>query len=172
MRGPREWRGKTRCLKIPERCDTFGREEAIEILGTEAVHTLKTRTERGVNGGFDCFGLGSVVGLAHHRGEGAAARARRIPSLSMRACSVLRFNPSAVAAPFGPLITQSEAFSASRMCRRSASSMVSIFRPGAGAGSACRSLRGTFKIAPVDRITARSTRFLEFADISGPVVTD
>src|SRR5262245_11382152 len=62
-------------------------------------------------------GSGGGVGLALHRGDGAAARARRIPSLSMRACSVLRFNPSDAAAPFGPLITQFEASSASRMCR-------------------------------------------------------
>ena len=39
-------------------------------------------------------------GLAFHREfwNGAAARARRIPSFSMRACSVLRFNPSDAAA--------------------------------------------------------------------------
>ena len=74
-------------------------------------------------------GSGSSVGLAFHLGDGAAARARRIPSLSMRACRVLLFNPSDVAAPFGPLITQSEASSACRMCLRSVSSRVSILLP-------------------------------------------
>ena len=44
------------------------------------------------------------------------------------------FGPSDAAAPPGPLITQSEAPSASRMCRRSASSRVSSFRAAGGAG--------------------------------------
>jgi hypothetical protein len=56
-------------------------------------------------------------GLARHYElwAGAAARARRIPSFSMRACKVLRLSPSLVAAPFGPLITQSAASSAFRI---------------------------------------------------------
>ncbi len=93
---------------------------------------------------------------------GAAARARRMPNFSMRACSVLRFNPSVVAAPLRPLITQSAASRAARMWRRSDSSNVSIFWAAAAAGAtgwACRSFSGTFRTGPDERMMARSTRF-------------
>src|SRR5437016_4343183 len=138
--------------------DCFGIRQRRQMLLTTADRLRPMTGKVGVQPRGD--GSCSRVGLALHREfwNGAAARARRIPSFSMRACSVLRFNPSDVAAPFGPLITQFEASRASRMCRRSASSMVPILREEAGVGRACRSLRGTFKIGPVDRITRSEER--------------
>ena len=58
----------------------------------------------------------------------------RIPSLSIRHCSVVRFRPRSDAAPLRPLITQLERCSASNIVRRSASSRVSCFPAAAGAG--------------------------------------
>src|SRR5213078_1659455 len=51
---------------------------------------------------------------------------RRMPSLRMRAWSVVRFMPSSVAAPLGPAMRHWVCLSARRMCWRSASSRVEI----------------------------------------------
>src|SRR5437588_10975303 len=51
---------------------------------------------------------------------------RRIPSLRMRAWSVVRFMPRTTAAPLGPAMRHCVCFSARRMCWRSASSSVEM----------------------------------------------
>src|SRR2546430_10316552 len=49
-----------------------------------------------------------------------------MPSLRMRACSVVRFMPRRTAAPLGPAMRHCVCFKARRMCWRSASSRVEI----------------------------------------------
>src|SRR5207244_13181646 len=51
---------------------------------------------------------------------------RRMPSLRMRAWSVVRFMPSRVAAPLGPALRHCVCLSARQICWRSASSRVEI----------------------------------------------
>ena len=51
---------------------------------------------------------------------------RRMPSLRMRAWSVVRFMPSSAAAPLGPAMRHCVCLSARKMCWRSASSRVEI----------------------------------------------
>src|SRR5271157_4460530 len=113
---------------------------------------------------------------------------RRMPSLRMRACRVVRFMPRRIAAPRGPAIRHWVWRRARRMCWRSASSKVAIdveaggaFEAGAAkrgvsdwvegmseAGESARnSGSGTRNSSPGERSTARSTRFSSSRTLPG-----
>src|ERR1700676_936338 len=98
-----------------------------------------------------------------------------MPSLRMRACSVVRFMPRRTAAPLGPAMRHCVCFKARRMCWRSASSRVEIEEveeveevkevkeeEGSVAKAALEmavdfnSVRGTRSSLPGERRTARS----------------
>jgi len=93
----------------------------------------------------------------------------RIPSLRMRACSVVRFIPRMFAAPRAPAMRHSVCRSARKMCCRSMSSKVEIEAVANEAGVACSAtgapcaLRssdsGTRKSLAGDNKTARSIKF-------------
>src|SRR5208337_2082484 len=113
---------------------------------------------------------------------------RRMPSLRMRACRVVRFMPRRIAAPRGPAIRHWVWRRARRICWRSASSKVAMDANAGGAldaGAALRgdsvaveirseagersrnSGRGTRSSLPGERRTARSTRFSSSRTLPG-----
>jgi len=105
----------------------------------------------------------SCDGEAGTRGAGPIWRlwvpGRKIPSFCILWISVVRFNPSLAAAPFGPPITQPTASSVCRIRARSESR--SVVAPGdlAARCSVSAMGRGFGSTPSLERITARSIRF-------------
>src|SRR5258706_16329664 len=109
-----------------------------------------------------------------------------MPSLRMRAWSVVRLMPRSMAAPLGPAMRHCVCFSARRMCWRSASSRVEMegldevkevnetedeeeSAPEAAPGPEAdfNSVRGTRSSRPGESRTARSMRFSSSRKLPG-----
>src|SRR5712692_2659885 len=109
---------------------------------------------------------------------------RRMPSLRMRACRVVRFMPRRTAAPLGPAMRHCVCFKARRMCWRSASSRVEIeegeevrevkevkdeegSEAEAASAADLSSEKGTRSSLPGESRTARSMRFSSSRTLPG-----
>ena len=86
----------------------------------------------------------------------------------MCACGVLRFNPSAAAAPLGPLTTQSVVSSFQNVASLHLFHSLDLARRGRRSRLGVRSARGTFSTGPADRITALH-EVLQIPNIAWPV---